>query len=43
MTVICATLLYRLGHEKNYKRKQVRKKKDKKKNSNAIVHDSISK
>ena len=32
MTVICAILLYRLGHQKkNYKRKQVREK-DKKKN-----------
>ena len=44
MTVICAILLYRLGHQKKFKRKQVREK-DKKKiiNSNAIVHDSISK
>ena len=32
MTVICAILLYRLGHQKkNYKRKQVRKKDKKKK------------
>ena len=32
MTVICATLLYRLGHQKkNYKHKQVREKDKKKK------------
>ena len=34
MTVICAILLYRLGHQKkkkNYKRKQVREKDKKKK------------
>ena len=44
MTVICAILLYSLGHPKKiYKRKQVREKDKKKINSNAIVHDSISK
>ena len=31
MTVICAILLYRLGHQKKFKRKQVREKKTKKK------------
>ena len=32
MTGICAILLYRLGHQKNYNHEQVREKDKKKKN-----------
>ena len=43
MTVICAILLYRLGHPKKFVSTKKVRERQKKKYSNAIVHDSITK